>query len=449
MSENPSSKNGKVEFEDDGVTYLPRTDADKGREPEFVSSRLGTRRFSVKALIERVVSAFNEEHGEESPAYLEANTPTKRLKLLRDVVDYVLAVESIQVSQEDKAELIGKSYSELYSYGALDALFRDETITTISLDGVDKVFVRYGHGELTPLKPLFEDSQHLREVIRRLVRDAGAELREDEPILEVGLTVEDRLVSVNLVTPPVTIQLSADIRVHPKTLPTLDELIESKFLIPKAAEFLRALTESPHGFVIVGDTESGKTTLLSVIAQILPNPEGIISVERAGELRLPKAATRLVTRWPVGDKSGVSFGEQIQAALEKNPACILLDEVRADEPQHIAPLLQGDTSLRQIWTFRGPVDPNKLRSALGMVARRAEAGQGEALVHALYRRLPFVITVKRAQGRIELRNVAEWQYPEGAEYPDFVMLMEKGWEGVELTGKHPSRNLDLPSDFWE
>jgi len=122
--------------------------------------------------------------------------------------------------------------------------------------------------------------------------------------------------------------------------------------------------------------------------------------------------------------------------------------VRSDEPQHIAPLLQGDATLRQIWTFRGPVDPNKLRSALGMVARRAEAGQGEALVHTLYRTLPFVIIVKRAQGRIELRNVAEWQYPEGAEYPDFVMLMEKGWEGVELTGKRPSRDLDLPDDFW-
>src|SRR5690606_20669639 len=152
----------------------------------------------------------------------------------------------------------------------------------------------------------------------------------------------------------------------------------------------------------------------------------VIAVERAGELRLPEDCERLRTIWPVGEQVGISFGEQIAVALAKKPGCILLDEVRADEPHTIAPLLQAEEAPRQIWVFRGPSDVKRLQSALGMLARRAEVGQSEVLVQALYRRLPFMVTLKRRAGHIELRNIGEWQFPAGQEYPNYVSLMEKG-----------------------
>jgi hypothetical protein len=215
-----------------------------------------------------------------------------------------------------------------------------------------------------------------------------------------------------------------------------------------ASKLLRALAVSPHGVVIVGDTESGKTTLLSILAHLLPGGTTLVSVERAGELRLPEGARRLVVHWPLGEQPGVSFGQQISAALAQNPASILLDEVRADEPEAIAPLLMKENAPRQIWTFRGPADNQRLRSALGMVARRSNPAQSEVMVRALYDRLPFIVTLKRTRGALRLRSIAEWQYPAGAEYPDYVLLMETGWDGLQLTGKRPAQPLDLPADFW-
>jgi hypothetical protein len=164
-------------------------------------------------------------------------------------------------------------------------------------------------------------------------------------------------------------------------------------------------------------------------------------------LRLPVGLEKRVVRWPLDDETGITFGDQIALTLGQQPACILLDEVRSDEPQSIAPLLEEPEAPRQIWSFRGPFDSKRLRNALGMLARRADVGQGEALVNALYERLPFIVTVWRANGQIRLYSIAEWQYRQ-SDYPDFVLLLSTTNGDLKLTGEHPTHQLDLPDAFW-
>ena len=427
------------------------TNADKGREPRILSARRGARQYSMAALLERIVAEFFDEHGQDSAALKAADTEAKRLQLVLAVADYVIAVESIAISSHEKADIIRRAYAELFSYGPLDALFQDERITTISLDGADKVSVRYGHGDLTPLAPIFEDERHLRDIVRRLLLHSGADLRSDLSIIETGLLVGERRVGVSVAMPPVTVQLAVDIRVHPVRLPTLAEMVESGFLTEQAATLVTAIAQSPHGVIIVGDTESGKTTLLAVLAALTPpeQQQGMIAIERAGELHLPDAAQRLVVRWPTDTQSGLSLPDQVNAALAQNPACLLLDEVRADEPQAIAPLLTIANLPRQLWAFRGPASSKRLVSALGMLARLSDRSAGEAPVLALYRRLPLVITLQRRQGAIRHHSIAEWQFPAGAEYPNYVELMAIEDGAIKLTGQRPAHELDLPVDFWD
>ena len=422
--------------------------ADEGREPDFVEGRLGTRMVSRGALLERVVAEFIDEHGNNSPALLDADTESKRLKLVLSTVDYILGVETIHLAQGEKAELIRRAYAELFTYGPLDTLIADDSITTILLEGADKVSVRYGHGELITLDPIFEDEAHLRKVMRRILLDAGTDFDSGESIIEVGLTVNDKRVGVNLALPPVTFQITADIRIHQSKLPTLDDLVTSGFMSEKAKQMLEAIFKSSHECVIVGDTESGKTTLLSVLATLLDN-RTVMSVERTGELSLADDIERFIVQWAIPDeKETITFGDQIKNALEEGSTVLLLDEVRADEPQAITPLLGNDNVPRQIWTFRGPASSKRLISALGMLARRGDPTQSETLVHELYRRLPFVITLRRSKKGTTLYGIGEWQYREGSEYPDFVELMAQGWEGLELTDKRPKRDIGLDESFW-
>lgn len=424
-----------------------RRDADRGREPELVPAQLGQRRISYQALLERIERQFMEEHA-GSDALKTADTATKRLKLVLGTVDYVLAVESVQMGNDDKAGLIEAVYSNLFGYGPLDSLLLDDRVTTISLEGADKAAVRYAHGDLESIGPIFEDEAHLVRILRRLLADAGANLHDELPYIETGLMVNGRPVCFTLFTPLMSFGYNADIRVHPKRARTLGDLIESGFLTQQAADLLTALAKSPHGLVIVGDTEAGKTTLLGALAPLLPEPSASITIERAGELRLPDGMERLTVQWPADDSPGATFGDQIALALERHPDCIVLDEVRADEPESIAPLLDEPDVPRQLWSFRGPFDGKRLRNALGMLARRADVGRGEALVNAMYERLPFIVTVWRVRGKIHLYSIGEWQYKD-SDYPDYVLLMATVDGDLRLTGGRPVHDLDLPDSFWQ
>ncbi|MBA3873579.1 MAG: Flp pilus assembly complex ATPase component TadA, partial [Anaerolineae bacterium] len=423
-------------------------EVDKSRLPEFVPSQLGNRWVSLAALVEQIESAFIEEYSHDSVELAEADTPSKRLKLVLETANYVISVESVQLSPTEKADIISRTYSSLFGYGPLDALFSDDTITTISLEDADKASVRHGQGDLVSIGPIFQNAEHYQRIISRLVADAGAELRPDQPYLELGLKIGDRLIAVNLVAPPITIQLNVDIRLHSKQLPTWDALIQSGFMTAEAAQLLKALIASDHGLLIIGEPESGKTTLLNLLMNELPNPEQVISVERAGETRLPTGMQRLIAKWPVGDMPAVSFGEQIIHALEQKSSCILLDEVRADEPQTIAPLLQMVDAPRQIWSFRGAIFAKRLQNALGMLARRAEVGGGEALIRPLYERLPFVIAVNRVGGQLRLWSIGEWQFKHNPDYPTYVSLMQVENGQLKRTGEPASRPLSLDNDFW-
>lgn len=439
-----------------GVNQDNELPEDEKRPPQLVPARPG-RAVSMFGLVERIIEQFNLEHGEgESEALQASTTEVERRKLVRAVADYIFAVESVHLDLKEQSSIMGRAYSELFGYGPLDALFNDDNVTTITLEGAKKAAVRYEPGsDLTPREPLFENTPHMRTTLQRMLRDAGAQLREDVPIIEVGLEIAGRRIGMTVATPPYVPELAVDIRVHPKELPTLDSLIQSNFMTEKSRQLIEAIVQSGHGFIIVGDTESGKTTLLSVLAQMLPNPDGIMAVERAGELALPQGAKRLTPRWRVDDDFGVTFGERIKQAVEQKPQTLILDEVRADEPQTIAPLLNEPDMPRQIWSFRGASDASRIRSALGMLARMSDRTQPEAMVYNLYERLPFIIMVKRRKGYLQLREIAEWQFPDNYKqanemvYADYVCLMEMGLSECEPTGKQPKHNLELPGDFWE
>lgn len=439
-----------------GVNQDNELPEDEKRPPELVPARPG-RTVSMRGLVERIIEEFEIEHGEnESEAMKESISETERRKLVRSVADYIFSVESVHLELKEQAQIMARSYSEIFGYGSLDTLFHDKNVTTITLEGARKAAARYEPGtDLTPLEPLFEDTPHIRKILKRLLKDAGAQLREDVPIVEAGLMIEGRRVCLTIAIPPFVPEIAVDIRVHPKELPTLESLVESGVVTPQARQVLEAIAKSGHGFIVVGDTESGKTTLLSILAQLFPNPDGILTVERAGELALPDGAERLMATWPVDDSDWFSFGERIKQGIDKKPQTLILDEVRADEPEAIAPLLRDPDMPRQIWSFRGASDASRIRSALGMVARMSDSTQPESMVFNLYERLPFVIVVKRRKGYLQLREIAEWQFPDNYKesedfvYADYICLMEKGWEKCEPTGKRPKHDLDLPEDFWE
>lgn len=414
--------------------------ADAGREPVLVAGRAGTRMYSLAALEERCETEFMDEYG-DSPILAETTLPAQRVKLILEVVNYVLSVESIVLEPEVKAGMIERLHANLFGYGPLDALLLNPEITTLDIHGARHVSARYGHGDLTATGVMFDDEEHLRRIILRLLTDAGAALPEDEPILETGLVVAGRSVSLSVVMPPITPYIHADIRLHPVESLSLEMLMQQGMMTEEVMVLIRRITASKFGFAIVGETESGKTTLLNAILQHLPG-QGMQSVERTGELRLPPGSARRMARWARSEAECVTFGQQIDGALAESPAVMVLDELRIDEPLMVYPLLTKADPPRQIWSVRGVSDAKKLQSSMGMLARRADMSRSEAMVAALYNRLPFVITVRNIKNRLQVFSVAEWQSRPDSNYPDYVMLMQYQDGAARPTGAQLARWLE-------
>ncbi|MEL6271159.1 MAG: ATPase, T2SS/T4P/T4SS family [Chloroflexota bacterium] len=422
--------------------------------PEMLPSREGRRQVSIGALMERIVDQFHEENTPDDSAIRAAETRADRIALLKPTVDYILSVESVDADPEQQTNITRMAYSEIFGFGPIDGFIDDEEVTTISLEGTEKVSIRRGHDELTPVPLIFEDNAHMKDIIGRMLKRAGAALREDMPLVEVGFHADNgRFVSMSMFAPPVVINLSADIRLHPLQSPTLDDLLERGTLTKQSVQLLRALMQSEYGFTLVGQPESGKTMTLSALLTELPNPAQTIAIERTGELHLPEGMARAVVHWDDGDGSNyVSFGQRIEEHAEGDYTTLVLDEVRADEPHTIAPLLRTDSpkTPRLIWSFRGAPDSKRLISSLGMLARRADVAEGEALVRNLFERMPFVVTVRRLNGKIELRSVAEWVYPEGSDNVQLRDLLKTSGGETELTGEKPSHALPgLAASFWK
>lgn len=428
-----------------------RANADRGREPELLQARQGRRQYSMRALVERIVTQFLDEHGTNSEALQAADTETDRLKLVLASADYVIAVESVELSAKDKADVVRQAYGELFSYGPLDKLLADESVTTIALEGADKLSVRRRYDDILSETPLFDDEAHLHKIMRRMLADAGAELREDEPVVETGLTVNGRRVSLTVVSPPASTLLTADIRVHPATPPSLDDLVADETITADSARLLEALAVSEHGVMVIGDTESGKTTMLGLLARLAHEGSGaghITSVERSAELALPEDVSRHTVRWRTSQHERLPLADCVKKALAEHPNLLLVDEVRADDAAAIAPLLLDDGVPRQMWAFRGQSESKRQSAALSMLARRSAPDAGETPVHNLYERLPFIVTLRRRFGKLMLSRISEWQHSSGATYPDHIDLMAVDWDNLVLTGQRPVRPLPLPDDFW-
>ena len=419
-------------------------------QPRFLPSERGTRHISMAAIVERIVEQFMAEEsldGRHLPPYASVS---EQLQALRPSVEYILAIESIQLDMTLQAEVIQKTYEAVFGLGGLETLLDDLSITTIALEGIEKISIRRGHGDLEWVAPIIENDQQLDAVFQRLLERVGAVIKDDsDPFIELGFQTQlQRRVVVHGAMPPATPTLHLDIRLHPQQALTLSDLVISQMLPEPIHQILVALAHSPYGLVVAGQPESGKTTLLNALLLELEPITPAILLERAREMKLPDwLSTDTVHRRE--RQQSVRFGQLLNEAVERGSRLIALDEVRADEPHSLAPLLNTPNEVRLMWAFRGSIEPKRLQVALAMLARRSDAVEGEALVQRMIEHLPFIITLRRTQGRLAFAHFAEWQ-TDSMGYPVYRSLVSSDDGELEWSGMAPLRPLTgLTHAFWE
>ena len=165
--------------------------------------------------------------------------------------------------------------------------------------------------------------------IDNTVHDVGKRLDEDNPRLQVQLPDGSRLAAW---IPPLVMPAPAlSIRKFTSRHFTMDELIERGTITTRLAEFVMGEIRVGKTLLISGGTGTGKTTLLRILADAIPDYERIVVIEDTPELQIIKPNIVPVGSQTNTFKAPVSFDDLLKDALRFRPDRIILGEMRGVE----------------------------------------------------------------------------------------------------------------------
>ena len=246
------------------------------------------------------------------------------------IVKEIIADQRVPLNYEEQEKIQADLLDEVFGLGPLEPLLRDPNISDILVNDKDHVFVEKS-GLLTRVATSFRDDRHLLQIIDRIVSRVGRRVDESSPMVDARLPDGSR---VNAIIPPLALDgPSLSIRRFGTGPLAANALVQLKSISPEMMEMLASAVKAKISIVISGGTVSGKTTLLNIMSQYIPNNERLVTIEDAAELRLAQEnIVRLETRPPNIEGLGAIRQRQLLInCLRMRPDRIIMGEVRGDE----------------------------------------------------------------------------------------------------------------------
>jgi pilus assembly protein CpaF len=210
----------------------------------------------------------------------------------------------------------------------IEPLLLDESVSEI-MGNPDATWWYERDGIVRPEASVQFDSGRLRTGLEVIANHLGKRLDEDNPLLHAQLPDGSRLAAV---IPPVVRPAPAlTIRKFTSRRYTLDDLIARGTLSQTLAQYLSEQIRNGKTILISGGTGTGKTTLLNILAQAIPEQERIVVIEDTAELRIQKPNVLAAECQTDTFKARISFDDLLKSALRWRPDRIILGEVRGTE----------------------------------------------------------------------------------------------------------------------
>ncbi|MBO9325520.1 MAG: CpaF family protein [Roseiflexus sp.] len=273
-------------------------------------------------IVDRILSSLgNQQELKRSP---------EMERQLQEKFTLAYRQSGVNLTDEQTRQLYDMVMDELFGFGPIEPLLRDDSITEVMVNGPRAVYVEQ-RGKLTLTSVRFANDEHVLKVIDRIIRPLGRRIDRKWPMVDARLPDGSR---VNAIIPPCAIDgPSITIRKFSKKKLTVEDLIRFGSMTPEMAEFLRACVVSRLNIIVAGGTGSGKTTLLNVLSNFIPPDERIVTIEDSAELKLAQEhVVRLESKPPEIDGTGrVTINDLVINSLRMRPERIVIGECRGGE----------------------------------------------------------------------------------------------------------------------
>ena len=246
------------------------------------------------------------------------------------VIETLISEEGVPLSRQEKERLVIEVQHEIFGLGPIEPLLTSPDISDILVNNYNSTYVER-HGKLEKTDIVFRDNNHLMQIIERIVTKVGRRIDESSPYVDARLPDGSR---VNAIIPPLAIDGPVlSIRRFGLEALKIDDMLALGSFDQRIAKIIEGAVKSRLNILICGGTGTGKTTLLNVISEFIPDDERIITIEDSAELQLKQDhVVRLETRPANIEGTGeVTQRDLVRNALRMRPNRIILGEVRGGE----------------------------------------------------------------------------------------------------------------------
>lgn len=221
---------------------------------------------------------------------------------------------------------------EILGFGVIQPYINDREISDIMVNGPGpgNIFVER-RGKLIQVEEYYTDGEKIMNVIEMIVGPVGRVIDESNPMVDARLHDGSRF---NAIIPPLALKgPSFSIRKFHAGITTYDLVDDFKTLTWDVVAILKAFVVARFNIIASGGTGSGKTTILNMLSEFIPDDERIITIEDAAELQFQKPN---LLRWESRKsnsegKGEVSIRQLARNALRARPDRIVIGEVRGEE----------------------------------------------------------------------------------------------------------------------
>src|ERR1043165_371300 len=250
-------------------------------------------------------------------------------ELLKDLIFEAYQTANGDLGENEKA-FLDEIFNYASQYGPIEEFFEDPQISEIMVNGPDQIFVER-HGKLLMTAAKYDSELQLRLSINHIINPFGRYVSYKHPMVDAHLKDGSR---INAIIPPVAQQGSClSIRRFLKDKLAVQDLIDKNSITQAMADFLAVCVAARLNIIVAGNTSSGKTTFLNILARSIPDQERIVTIEDSVELQMMQThKVSLEARPPDYTGEGqVTIRDLVRNSLRMRPDRIIVGEIRGGE----------------------------------------------------------------------------------------------------------------------
>ena len=245
-----------------------------------------------------------------------------------------LIFEAYQLANGDLGDKERQFLDDIFHYvaanGPMERFFDDPQVSEVMVNGPNQIFIEK-EGKLILTDAKYDSEIQLRMAINHIINPFGRYVSYKHPMVDAHLKDGSR---VNAIIPPVAQQGSCiSIRRFLKDKLAIQDLIDKNSITAAMAEFVSVCVKARLNIVVAGNTSSGKTTFLNILARSIPDDERIVTIEDSVELQMMQTHKVSLEARPADYKGDgqVTIRDLVKNSLRMRPDRIIVGEIRGGE----------------------------------------------------------------------------------------------------------------------